>query len=355
MSDWIQCSLGDVLKLQRGHDLPDRLRQEGCVPVISSSGITGWHSQPKAKAPGVVTGRYGTLGEVFYVENDYWPLNTALYVIDFKGNDPRFVSYFLRNVLKNYKSDKAAVPGIDRNVAHQISVRCPGHDTQRRIVEILSPYDDLIENNRRRIALLEQAARELYREWFVRLRFPGHEHVGIVDGVPDGWERVPLGGLITLQRGFDLPTQHRREGLFPILASTGINGFHQTWKVPGPGVVTGRSGSLGTVTYVHDNFWPLNTALWIKEYKKLTPEFSYHLLSTLHLEQYNGGAAVPTLNRNDAHRIEVLCPSSDLMAEFNETAKLTLDQVRLLSQQNTKLSAARDLLLPRLMNGSIAV
>ena len=120
---WRAQRLGDVLTLKRGHDLPDSQRQDGDVPVVSSSGITGYHNEPKAKAPGVVTGRYGTLGEVFYIEEDYWPLNTALYVIDFKGNRPHFVAYFLENVLRNYESDKAAVPGVRLQSAASISLR----------------------------------------------------------------------------------------------------------------------------------------------------------------------------------------------------------------------------------------
>jgi type I restriction enzyme, S subunit len=117
---WRDCLLGDVMTLQRGHDLPDSRREEGDVPVVSSSGITGRHNEIKATAPGVVTGRYGTIGEVFYLEEDYWPLNTALYVTDFKGNNPRFIAYFLRHALQNYQSDKAAVPGINRNALHAL-------------------------------------------------------------------------------------------------------------------------------------------------------------------------------------------------------------------------------------------
>jgi type I restriction enzyme S subunit len=107
---WRACRLGDFITLKRGHDLPDTQRQDGDVPVVSSSGIPGYHNEPKAEAPGVVTGRYGTLGEVFYLDQDYWPLNTALYVTDFKGNHPRFVAYFLENVLRNYQSDKLQCP-----------------------------------------------------------------------------------------------------------------------------------------------------------------------------------------------------------------------------------------------------
>jgi type I restriction enzyme S subunit len=190
---WRTTRLGDFLTLQRGHDLPESRRQDGDVPVVSSSGITGRHSEAKAKSPGVVTGRYGTIGEVFFLEEDYWPLNTALYVTDFKGNVPRFTAYFLRNVLRDYQSDKAAIPGVNRNVLHDMRVLYPGLPVQCRIASILSAYDDLIENNRRRMGLLEEAARQLYREWFVRLRFPGHERVKIKAGVPEGWERKTLG------------------------------------------------------------------------------------------------------------------------------------------------------------------
>src|SRR4051794_33098302 len=122
---WRTVPLGEVITLKRGHDLPGAQRVEGDVPVVSSSGITGRHNEAKAPGPGVVTGRYGTLGEVFYLEEDYWPLNTALYVIDFKGSNPHFVAYQLRNTFRNLQSDKAAVPGVNRNVLHALEVRWP--------------------------------------------------------------------------------------------------------------------------------------------------------------------------------------------------------------------------------------
>ena len=181
MSEAFSVQLGDMLRLKRGHDLPESVRKDGDIPVVSSSGITGCHNESKAKAPGVVTGRYGTLGEVYYLEEDYWPLNTALYVADFKGNNPRFIAYFLQNVLKSYQSDKAAVPGVNRNVLHKLKVLCPDKISHERIAEILSSYDQFIAINRRRIQLLEESARLLYREWFVYFRFPGYEKVKLVD------------------------------------------------------------------------------------------------------------------------------------------------------------------------------
>jgi type I restriction enzyme, S subunit len=155
---------------------------------------------------------------VFYVDQPYWPLNTALYVIDFKGNYPKFIAYFLRHQLKNYQSDKAAVPGVDRNVLHKLPARCPDLSVQHIVVRILSAYDDLIENNRRRIALLEESARQLYKEWFLRFRFPGHEHVKIIDGVPEGWERCGFPEVVDFKEGPGLRNfQYREEGIPSII------------------------------------------------------------------------------------------------------------------------------------------
>jgi type I restriction enzyme, S subunit len=274
-------------------------------------------------------------------------------------SEPRYIYYaitdnrFTQYLTNNTKG--TSYPAVDSDII--LRGKIPDYDfqTQHRIAAILSAYDDMIENNRRRIQLLEQAARLLYKEWFIRLRFPGHEHTKIVNGIPEGWEKRPLGELITLQRGFDLPVSKRKEGLFPIYASTGINGYHSEAKVKGPGVVTGRSGSLGTVMFVSGDFWPLNTTLWVKEFKLVGPHYANYLLANMQLEQYNGGAAVPTLNRNDVHRVEVLRPSSMLLRMFENQSHDIVKQVDALASMNLKLSHARDLLLPRLMNGEIAV
>ncbi|WP_042057373.1 restriction endonuclease subunit S [Aeromonas allosaccharophila] len=353
---WRDATLGDVITLKRGYDLPNDSRIEGDIPVVSSSGITGYHNEAKIKAPAVVTGRYGTLGEVYYVEQDCWPLNTALYVKDFKGNRPKYVHYFLKNILRGMQSDKAAVPGVNRNDLHARKVIYAESDSlQKNIEDLLSPYDELIDNNLRRIKLLEDTARLLFKEWFLLFRFPGHEYVKISNGLPEGWTKEPLENLLILQRGFDLPVDRRKDGDIPIIASTGVNGYHNEAKVSGPGVVTGRSGSLGTVMYISKNFWPLNTALWVKEFKKVSPIFATFLLRSMGLQNYNGGAAVPTLNRNDVHKVEVVCPDTKSIEAFDEYVNPVFKQIELLEEHNKKLSMARDLLLPRLMNGDITV
>ncbi len=145
-----------------------------------------------ATGPRVVIGRKGTLGSIHYVASDLWPHDTTLWSKDLNGNNPRFVYYFLHTI--NFKRFDVgnSNPTLNRNHIHDLPVRIPPLSVQGEITRILSAYDDLIENNARRIKLLENAARLLYEEWFVRLRFPGHEDVKVKDGVPEGGNNCHL-------------------------------------------------------------------------------------------------------------------------------------------------------------------
>lgn len=277
---------------------------------------------------------------------------------DPKQADVRFVKYLFDATIKRHArqfAQGAAQDNLSQEKLLSLVFAVPAVGEQTRIANVLSGYDDQIESNRRRMALLEESARLLYREWFVRLRFPGYEHTPVVDGVPQGWGLAPLGDALVLQRGFDLPTQSRQDGTVPIYGSTGILGYHDKSKATAPGVVTGRSGTLGEVQYVGEDYWPLNTALWVKEFKQVTPLFALFLLREMDLKQYNGGASVPTLDRKSVHRVEILIPPSLLLRSFDEHATDVFVQITNLDTQNQKLRAARDLLLPRLMSGELAV
>ena len=189
MSAFTTIKLGDAVTFQRGFDITKAEQTFGEVPIVSSSGISSYHNKAKSKGPGVIIGRKGTLGTVHLLKQAYWPHDTTLWVKDFKGNCPHFVFYFLRTLkLENFDSGSSN-PTLNRNHIQKINVLFPTDPrTQRKIAAILTTYDDLIETNRRRIALLEKLAEELYREWFVRLRFPGYQHTQFVKGVPAGWK-----------------------------------------------------------------------------------------------------------------------------------------------------------------------
>lgn len=372
---WQSCRLGDVMTLKRGHDLPEQSRVDGDIPVVSSSGITGFHSEAKASAPGVVTGRYGTLGEVFYLDRDYWPLNTALYVIDFKGNDPRFAAYFLRNALKDYQSDKAAVPGVDRNVLHEIKVRVPDVPIQRAIVELLSNYDDLIENNRRRMVLLEESARLLYQEWFVYLRFPGHQCIHFVDGVPVGWEHLPAPEAIEINPRVRLSddSEHWFVGMSDLATdSMAIQGAIMREGRSGSKFQNGdtlfaritpclENGKTGFVNFLApDDAGFGSTEFIVLRSKLVTPEFVYCLARTY---SFRENAIKSMIGSSGRQRVQESCfakfnvwvPPQAILSEFSAMAVPIFEQVKTLHTQNQRLRAARDLLLPRLMSGEIEV
>ena len=192
---WKPAMLQDLVFLQRGFDITKAEQKDGDIPVISSSGVSSWHNEAMVKGPGVVIGRKGTLGSVHYSEGDYWPHDTTLWGKSLNGNNPRFVYYALKCLGLERFNVGGANPTLNRNHIHGLPIHLADRTTQNAIVSILSAYDDLVENNRRRISLLEEAARMLYREWFVRLRFPGHEHVRIIDGIPEGWQRQTFGDV----------------------------------------------------------------------------------------------------------------------------------------------------------------
>jgi len=221
----------------------------------------------------------------------------------------------------------------------------------RRVVDILSTYDDLIENNRRRMGLLEDAARQVYQEWFVRLRFPGCEHTRIVDGVPEGWQRKTLGNCVTLNYGKALKADTRIDGPFPVYGSSGIVGRHEKALVEGPGIIVGRKGNVGSIFWSSKNFYPIDTVYFISA--ESSNLYLYYALKGMHF--ISTDVAVPGLNRNFAYSRQLLIPAKSIMRSFLEVVTPMQEQSEKLEEMNQKLRTARDLLLPKLMSGELTV
>ena len=203
MNDFVELKLGDVLMFQRGFDITKAEQTLGDVPIISSSGTSSFHNVWKKEAPGVVIGRKGTLGKVHYTDINYWPHDTTLWIKDFKNNDPRFLYYFLKTLHLEHFDTGASNPTLNRNHLHKITVWFPvdvGH--QRKIASVLSVYDRLLRNYDQQIACLEQMAEQVYREWFVRMRFPSHADTKIEKGVPEGWRNEGLSALGEYLNGY---------------------------------------------------------------------------------------------------------------------------------------------------------
>ena len=373
---WREVHLGDVIRLKRGHDLPSSDRVPGEIPIVSSSGVTGFHNVAKVAGPGVVTGRYGTLGEVHYIEGDYWPLNTALYVEDFKGNQPRYVAYLLMTLELGSQNAAGAVPGVNRNTLHQMTVCVPDEETQRRIVEVLSAYDDLIAINQRRIALLEDAARRLYCEWFVHLRFPSHESVPVKDGVPEGWSQGSAYDFISILSGGTPKTgvEHYWGGDIPFftpkdspdafyvigtektLTESGLASCNSRLFAKNTTFITAR-GTVGKVALAQKPM-AMNQSCYA-----LVPKQDYDNLflfaaiknAVEHFKQVAVGGVFDAIIVDTFKVIPFVLPDTAVTQAFGNAVRPLFQQVETLLLQNMQLARTRDLLLPKLMSGQLDV
>jgi type I restriction enzyme, S subunit len=272
---------------------------------------------------------------------------------------PEFLFYYLLSQNGPIR-DSASESGhgtkrLDTRVLEDWPLPLPPLPIQRKIAAILSAYDELIETQQRRIELLEKLAEEIYREWFVRLRFPGHEKVKKIKSLPEGWSNEKFGQFCQLQRGFDLTDSEIVPGPYPVVASTSIKAYHSQYKVEPPVIVTGRSGSLGEVQLVNSKAWPHNTSLYVKQFFGNSPFLIYYTLKNMKLENFNAGAGVPTLNRNHLNGIPMIVPPKYLQKSFDETISPLHSQADLLRQSITHLTRTRDLLLPRLISGKLSV
>ncbi|MBR4326716.1 MAG: restriction endonuclease subunit S [Bacteroidales bacterium] len=230
--------------------------------------------------------------------------------------------------------------GLDKDALCNMRLPIPSITRQREIVSEYETLTHRIRLNEQMISKLEDTAQTLYRKMFV-------------DGVdkenlPEGWRTGTIGDLFELQRGFDLPSQNRINGEFPIYASTGIAEYHNEYKIEPPCVITGRSGSIGEVFYVDKKCWPLNTTLWVKDFKNTPPFFVYYKLIELELEKTISGSAVPTLNRNDVHRMDSFIPPTYLLHEFDNEMKIIHNHLSITEQENSKLTELQSLLLARM-------
>jgi len=282
----------------------------------------------------------------------------AVKLIPHDNVDERFLFYRLKD-----ETFKAHVLGCAQGAANQASITLstirrfkffiPPFDVQQKIAAILCSYDDLIENNLKRIKLLEEMAQITYEEWFVRLKYPGHETTPIDSetGLPVGWKIKKLGEILTLNYGKSLTADVRSNGSVPVYGSAGIVGVHNESIVKGPGVIVGRKGNVGSIFWSYDDFYPIDTVFFVSS--ELPLLYIRFLLS--YIEFVNNDAAVPGLNRNSAYLIKCAIPTLSLIERFEKFVTPLFQTIRNLNSQNQLLKEARDILLPRLMTGMIDV
>ena len=305
-----------------------------------------------------------------------FPDSVVGFIPDSDKSDVRFIEYLFQAMRKKVKSQAygSAQENINLEVLRGLEFPIPPLALQVSIADFLTLLDDRISLLRETNATLEAIAQAMFKSWFVDFDpvhakqqgrapegmdaataalFPDSFTETELGIVPSGWRIGKLEDLLVLQRGFDLPSQDRISGSFPIVAASGLSGSHHEFKVKGPGVITGRSGVLGKVFLELNDFWPLNTTLWVKEFKVASACFAYEVLRLLDFQSFNAGSAVPTLNRIHIHSLHYLLPDQNCVAAYDSIALLLHKRCQENNEQIQTLITLRDSLLPRLISGQL--
>ena len=379
------------MTLHRGYDLPATKRVEGLVPVIGSSGITGTHSVAKLDGPNVITGRYGTIGEVIYHDGPCWPLNTTLYVSDFHDNNPRYVAYLLQVALNaTYLdgTDKSTVPGVDRNVLHEFSIPFVEDKAgQQRIVDVLYAIDDKIENNRKLMAELEATARLVYDEWFVRFDFPDEQgrpyrssggkmvwNDQLKREIPARWKVEQLGQVCETRLGGTPSTDVAAywNGNIPWLNSAEVadspileaaksiteRGVHDSATSFAPA----GSVLLSITRYIRPSILAIDSCfnqsvVAVLENDDLHCEYLYPFMQS-QVPRYltlRTGAQQPHINKETVDSTWVAVPARQVLDYYYDSVHPIMQAYLNTARTKLGLRHLRDWLLPMLMNGQITV
>ena len=304
----------------------------------------------------------GTIGIPYIIKkNDcfYFKDGNLTWFRDFReGLNSKYLYYWIKSsegtgILYNTtigSSQKALTISALKN----IKVSLPPRSVQDKIVEVVSAYDNLIENNQKQIKLLEEAAQRLYKEWFVDLRFPGHENTKIVDGVPEGWSRGLLKELISVNYGKD----HKKapdDGNIPVYGSGGLMRKCNKSLFSGEAVLIPRKGSLNNIMYVDETFWTVDTMFYATMKQPHTAVFVYFFVKAFDMYSMNIGAAVPSMTTKILDAMDVVIPDKETLEKFDKCAKTYFNKIKTLQGQNERLKTARNLLLPKLMSGEVEV
>ncbi len=375
MEGWNRVRLDEFVKFQRGFDLPKINFKNGNVPVYGSTSILGHHNVAKVKAPGVITGRSGTLGRFQYAKQNFWPHNTSLWVKDFNGNDTKF-AYFLMQCLDfaDFNSG-GAVPTLNRNVLRSFKIDVPPLPTQRKIAKILSAYDDLIENNLKRIKLLEEMAQKTYEEWFVRFKFPGYE-TAVFDkesGLPVGWKTKKIKEIVSFSQGlqvsieeqYNTPKKDFKRFIRIVDITQGgqeerfVLSKGKRYEVDENDLFMIRYGSpmpvIGYSGIIANNFFKMQ----IKNDEEVKTKFLFYFLSQKYISDYllaiSVSSTMPAISFNTFGHTKVISPKIELQMLFDKKINELFKTIKNYKSQNQRLKEARDILLPRLMTGMIDV
>lgn len=409
-AEWKEATLGDFVALQRGHDLTDSERRPGHVPVMGSAGQNGYHDTAKSKGPGIVIGRSGaSFGRVHYCDQDFWPHNTALYVTDFKGNNPRFAYYFLGSIDFSRYNSGSAQPSLNRNFIYSIPIAYPDPTEQQAIACILGALDDKIELNRRRNRTLEAMARAIFQSWFVdfdpvRAKTEGRKPAGLskelaalfpdsfeesdLGKIPKGWKTTSLVDEITASKGLSYKGDYLAEpgeglpmhNLNSVYEGGGYKHEGLKWYTgeyrpahllaPGDVIVTNTEQGFDYLLIGYSAIVPKRYGdkglfshhiyrIRVKDTSYLPTWFTYLLLRTPGFHElvagHSNGTTVNMLPLDGLQKPRFVRPPEPLVQRFGKLFTHIQEQLEAIYDENITLAALRDALLPKLISGELRV
>lgn len=270
---------------------------------------------------------------------------------------PNYIGYYLRSPKFRGKfmafSSMTTRASLANDNLLNMEIELPPMDVQKKIATTLSRYDSLIDNYQKQIKLLEEAAQRLYKEWFVNLRFPGHENTKIVDGVPEGWEKKSITDILDIKYGKD--HKSLKEGDIPVFGTGGIMRYVNKGLHSGETVLIPRKGSLNNIMLFNGTFWTIDTMFFTIPKEENVAKIAYHFLKRQDMYSYNIGAAVPSMTINILHSMKLLLPTMDIRQLFENSIGKFYCAIEKLDSQLRLLTESRDRLLPKLLSGEIEV
>ena len=274
--------------------------------------------------------------------------------------NPKYFTYYFKNQYFRKCISNASggtnIQNLNQEILSKHKVQLPPLHTQQKIASILSAYDNLIQNYKKQIEALQTTASELYKEWFVRFRFPGWQNAKFENGIPEGWKVVLASELGEFVRGKNITAEEMQEGMIPVIsAGIGPSGFHNQSNVKGVSLTISNSGAnAGYLQINYSDIWAADCS-YCNSAKHIY--FYYELLNNMRVVLFNlqKGAAQPHVYAKDINKMKILLPPSELIETANKKIKLMHEKIYHLQQQITNLTQQRDLLLPRLMSGKLEV
>lgn len=389
--------LGDVMTLHRGYDLPNARRIDGDVPIIGSSGVSGFHNVARLHDENVITGRYGTIGKVFYHDGPCWPLNTTLYVEDFHGNNARYIAYLLEAILGSpviNGGDKSTVPGVDRNALHAMEIPyTENRDEQELIANALSSIDDKIALNKKMMVELEDTARLIYDYWFTQFDFPDENgkpyrssggkmvyNETLKREIPEGWEAGLMSDLGSVVSGATPSTgdssNYADEGIAWITPNdlsdndSFMHISHGKRDVSGVGLASCSAVMMPAGSTIMSSRAPIGylavaeTACCTNQgckslvadagYPSYFNFFTVQRLMPL-IRSQGAGTTFAEVSKEDFASVRLARPPKGMAERFEKSVLPLCEKSKRLQTETVELSSLRDWLLPMLMNGQVSI